>query len=200
LRALRYTLGSKENPEALTATIQQMAIDTIAVFQHSCLIPVSCAVRAMFEKALMKTAAPLAHFGLRGSIGDCDVLIEDQPQEGTPAIQSFYRIDLVEMHLTIARTVALLRLPISWNRLAEVGEMRTLTEILATMVSELSVSEIFVLPYPLEPGINAAHDRVLRGIGFSVFAEEFKKTKQGLGMSKAGGSQWKIVRPPLMRD
>jgi hypothetical protein len=132
-------------------------------------VPISGRTRALLERALLAACHALDQFGLKGSIGDCDLIMQvdgDVPSQ-RPS-QWLRRVDIPEMEMVIRPGVAVLRLPIGWSRSGGDPEKKmAFVQMIEGMAAACNVSRILVAPYPSSSEINRAYDSVLKGATFA---------------------------------
>jgi hypothetical protein len=176
---------------------KNMLVEILVFYRHYCPVPISASTRGLLELALRRSSAILEHFGLQGSVGDLDLISEnDMLAPINAAVQMFRRLDVPEMELFVSIGTAVLRLPIVWTAsMHEAGERKYLLNMLQTMVADLPVCEMVIVPYPLDPAINSAYESVLNGKGFVEAAKHLSKSERGDWITRKPDGTWSECTP-----
>jgi hypothetical protein len=173
-----------------------MAVEILVFFFHGCSVPVSPSTRDLLEKAMVKCVSPLTRFGLRGSIGDCDVLFEKEDSPAKVGLQVFSRVDLPEMELLVSAGVATLLLPILWTLATQdTGERNRLFEMLQTMVADLPVSYMAIAPCALDADVNSAYGSVLEVKGVAHAAKHLSNSARVQWLVRKADGSWSQENP-----
>jgi hypothetical protein len=177
-----------------------MAAEILVFFFHGCSVPLSRSTRDLLEKAMGKCVSPLTRFGLRGSIGDCDVLFEkDSPAKA--GLQVFCRVDLPEMEFLVSAGVATLLLPTLWAvATQDTGERERLFEMLQTMVADLPVSYIAIAPYLLDADVNSAYRSVLEVKGVAHAAKHLSNSARVRWLVRKVDGSWSQEKPRELQN